>query len=88
MFKARRVKCRYLALQVNHTVLLVDTTSIGLPSEILPPEGKAQALPSLRFRSWQWAEKFLLEGGASREDLEKTHDSLTKTSLAMLHTWD
>ncbi len=88
MFKARRVKRRYLVFQVNHSVLLVDTSSIGLPNEVFPPEGKAEALPSLRFRSWSWAEKFLLEGGASRDDLDKTKDLLPKTSLAMLHTWE
>ena len=88
MFKPKRLKRRYLVFKVNHTVLLVDTSSIGLPREILPPEGKPDALPSLRFQSWLWAEKFLVEGGASREDLDKTRDLLPKTSLAMIHTWE
>jgi hypothetical protein len=88
VFKARKLKRRYLVFEVNHTVLLVDTSSIGLVNEILPPEGKEEALPALRFRSWSWAEKFLLEGGASRDDLDKTRDLLPKTSLAMLHTWE
>ena len=85
MFKPRALKQRrYLVYEVNHTVLLVDASSVGLPNEIFPPEGKEYNLPSLRFQSWQWAEKFLLEGGASRNDLDKTRVSLNKTSLAMV----
>lgn len=88
MFKARKLKRRYLVFEVNHSVLLVDTSSIGLLKEILPPEGRAETLHSLRLRSWSWAEKFLLEGGASRDDLDKARDLLPKTSLAMIHTWE
>jgi integrase len=65
VFKARKLKRRYLVFEVNHSVLLVDTSSIGLPKEILPPEGRAETLPSLRFRSWSWAEKFLLHSGSA-----------------------
>jgi hypothetical protein len=86
VFKTRKLKRRYLVFDVNHSILLVDTSSIGLLKEILPPEGKAEALPSFRFRSW--AEKFLLERGASRDDLDKTRDLLPKTSLAMIHAWN
>ena len=84
MIKPKRVKCRYLAFKVNHSVLLVDTTAIIVPKEILPPEGKAETLLSLRFQSWQWAEKFLLEGGASQGNLDKTGDLLRKTGLAVV----
>jgi hypothetical protein len=84
MFKPKTSRRRYLVYEVNHTVLLVDTTSVGLPNEIFPPEGKEYNLPSLRFQAWQWAEKYLLEGGTSRNDLEKTRAALSKTSVALL----
>lgn len=88
MVETRRMKRRYLVWQVNHTIVLVDTTPIVLPTEIFPPEGKAESLLSLRFQSWKFAEKFLLDRGASRDDLDKTRDSLPKSSMAIVHTRD
>lgn len=88
MIKAKRLKRRYLVFEVSHSVLLVDASSVGAPHEILPAEGKAENLTSLLFRSWQWAEKFLIEGGASRDDLDKTRDSLSKTNVALIQIWD
>jgi hypothetical protein len=67
-------------------VLLIDITSISIPREIFPPEGKAEDLLSLRFQSWEWAEKFLLDSGASRDNLDKARDSLTKTGVAIVNT--
>ena len=69
LLKAKRLKHRYLLFEVSHSVLLVDATAVGAPNEIIPAEGKAQSLSSLFFRSWQWAEKHLVESGASRDDL-------------------
>ena len=86
MLEARRPNRHYVLHEINHTMLLIDITPISIPREILPPEGKAEDLLSLRFQSWKWAEKFLLDSGASRDNLNKTRDSLTKTSLAMVHT--
>ena len=88
MFKAKRLKRRYLLFAVSHSVLLVDASSVGAPNEILPAEGKAQTLSSLLFRSWKWAEKHLVESGASRDDLDKTRDSLMKTSVALVQIWE
>jgi len=86
VLEARRPNRHYVLHEINHTMLLIDITPISIPREILPPEGKAEDLLSLRFQSWKWAEKFLLDSGASRDNLNKTRDSLTKTSLAMVHT--
>lgn len=88
MLRPKRLKRRYLLFEVSHSVLLVDATSVGAPNEILPEEGKAQTLSSLLFRSWQWAEKHLVESGASHDDLDKTRDSLTKTSVALVQIWE
>jgi hypothetical protein len=87
VLKAKKLKHRYLVFEVSHSVLLVDASSVGGSNEILPAEGKAQTLSSLHFRSWQWAERHLTESGASRDDLDKTRDSLMKTSVALLQIW-
>jgi hypothetical protein len=75
---------RFLIHSINHTILLVDITSIGLPTEIYPPEGKAQDLLSLRFQTWQEAERFLLRLGAAELPLEKANSWLKKMGLAVL----
>ncbi len=87
MSKILLVKRRYIAHELNHTILLIDITCMGVPIEILPPQGKAEDLLSLRFQSWRFAEKFLLDGGARRDLLDKARDSLNKTSLARIDTW-
>jgi hypothetical protein len=87
VFEASRLnRRRYVLHEINHTVLLIDITSISIPREIFPPEGKAEDLLSLRFQSWEWAEKFLLDSGASRDNLDKARDSLTKTGVAIVNT--
>ena len=89
MFEPNRLDGRrYVLHEINHTVLLIDITPISIPREIFPPEGKAENLLSLRFQTWKWAEKFLLNSGVSRDNLNKTQDSLTKTSMAIVSTLD
>jgi hypothetical protein len=61
---------RFLIHKLNHTSLLVDITEVGLPTEIYPPEGKRQSLPSLRFQSWRDAEQYLMGLGAKRASLK------------------
>jgi hypothetical protein len=78
------VKNRYLIHLINHTALLIDITPIGIPSEVLPPEGEERALSSARFRSWKFAEQFLLKEGADPKQLRKAEDTLNATSLAVL----
>ena len=75
---------RHLIHEMNHTILVVDATPIGLPTEIYPVRGKEQPLSSFRFQSWQDAESFLLGMGAKSELLHQTRDSLKATSLAVL----
>ncbi len=79
---------RYLIFTLSHTVILVDAISARGATEILPPEGKAVTFPGLHFRSWEWAEKFLLEKGASQDLMRETRDQLRKTSLALVQIMD
>ena len=87
MFKTK-FKRRYQISEVNHLILLVDTSSVGPRYEMIPEEGKGGTLTSLLFRSWEWAEKFLLEGGATRGDLDKARASLKKMRVALIEIWD
>ena len=76
----------YIVHEFSHTILLIDISKIPLPKEIFPHEGKAQDLLSLRFQSWRFAEKFLLERGAHRDSVDKAHESLNKTGVARVDT--
>jgi hypothetical protein len=75
---------RFLIHELNHTTLVVDITGIGLPSDIVPPNGESQSVPSLRFRSWHDAEQHLLGLGAGQESLNTTEDGLRKIGVAVL----
>ena len=75
---------RFLIHELNHTALLVDITEIGLPTEILPREGTAQSVPSLRFRSWHDAEQHLLGLGAAQDALNSAKEGLKKVGVAVL----
>jgi hypothetical protein len=39
------VRHRFVVYPLNHTILLVDLTEIGIPDEIYPQEGKLQMVP-------------------------------------------
>jgi hypothetical protein len=78
------VKRRYLIHEINHTILVIDETPIGLPGEIYPPEGKEHNLYSLRFQTWRAAEQHLLKMGAELEVLQRTRRILDKQSVAGL----
>lgn len=64
------MKYRFLIHSLNHTVLVVDITKIGLPTHIFPPEGEEQMVPSLRFQSWRQAEEYLRGLGADQKAIE------------------
>jgi hypothetical protein len=77
------MKCKFLVHTLNHTVLLVDITPIGLPTEVYPKAGKRQELTSLRFQTWQDAQDFLRGLGADLLSLEQAHESVKKLSVAV-----
>jgi hypothetical protein len=75
---------RFLVHELNHTILLVDITEVGIPTEILPSEGKTQSVPSVRFQSWHAAEEYLLRRGTSQEVLSTLRDGLKKAGVVAL----
>jgi hypothetical protein len=78
------MKARFLLHSLNHTVLLVDITEIGLPTEVYPPEGKPQPVSALRFQSWRAVEKYLLELGAGNDVIDETSSQLRNSSVSVL----
>ena len=78
------MKHRYLIHSLNHTILLVDITEIGLPDEVYPPEGREQLVSSLRLQSWLAAEQFLLRAGAEKKQLARAWDLLKAKGVAVL----
>jgi hypothetical protein len=80
----KHMKHRFLLHALNHTILVVDITSIGLPTGIIGDEGEARSLPSIRFRTWHEAERHFLALGAKQKYLETADESLRKTSTAVL----
>lgn len=78
------MRARYLVHKLNHTILLVDITPIGLPTEIYPPEGKQQKVTSIRFQSWLLAEQFLAKAGASSKLLDELRNTLKASGVAVL----
>jgi len=78
------MKHRFLIHSLNHTSLLVNITEIGSPTEVYPPEGKSQSVPSLRFQGWHNVERYLLGLGANQKSLSSLAETLKKTSVAVL----
>jgi hypothetical protein len=78
------MKRSFLVHSLNHTALLVDISEIGLPTEVYPPKGKSQPVPSIRFQSWRDAEDYLRGLGADQGLLETTAKSLSKAGVAVL----
>ena len=78
------MKHRFLLHDLNHTILTVDITSVGLPTEHIADDGEVRSLPSVRFRRWHDAERHFLGLGAKQESLRNVDESLRKTSVAIL----
>lgn len=78
------MKRRFLIHDLNHTILLVDITDIGLPAEVYPADGKSQSVGSLRFQTWHDAEQYLVRSGANQESLNAVKHNLKKAGVAVL----
>jgi hypothetical protein len=79
---------RYLIHKINHTVLLVDLTPIGLPAEVYPPEGRKQVLDSFRFQTTAAAQQFLVNMGAELGVLNTTLNTVKQAGIAVLTITD
>jgi hypothetical protein len=75
---------RFIIYPLSHTILLVDITEIGLPTEIYPPEGTLKTVPTYRFNSWRFAEEFLLKMGADAKVLGKITAQIAKGTIDVL----
>jgi hypothetical protein len=78
------MKHRFLLHNLNHTILTVDITSVGLPTEPIADEGEVRSLSGVRFRGWHEAERHFLGLGAKQESLRNVNESLRKTGVAIL----
>jgi hypothetical protein len=78
------MKHRYLIYPLSHTVLAVDITDIGLPTEIYPPEGKRQMVTTLRFQTWNDAREHLLALGADEKSMEGVSTRIREAGIAVL----
>lgn len=78
------VKHRFLLHSLSHTVLAVDVTEVGVPTEIYPNEGKQQTVPCIRFQAWRDAEQYFLHLGADPGMLQGVSNRLKSTGVAAL----
>jgi hypothetical protein len=78
------MKHRFLLHSLSHTIVAVDITEIGLPTEIYPRDGQRRVVPAVRFQSWNGAAQHLSALGADTKMLEETSVQLQKTSVAVL----
>jgi len=69
---------------LNHTILCVDISSVGLPTEIIADEGELKMVPSIRFRTWANVEKYLLGLETVRNSLRATEESFRANGFAVL----
>jgi hypothetical protein len=75
---------RFVIYPLNHTILVLDVTEIGLPTGIYPPEGELKMVPSIRFHNWRYAEAFFVTRGARQEELEKLSALVKRGMIAVL----
>jgi hypothetical protein len=78
------MKHRFLLHSLNHTVLVVDISEIGLASEINPRTGRAEMVPALRFVSWEDAERYFRSKGGDAETIAGSSKGLVKTGVAVM----
>ena len=78
------MKHRVLVHSLNHTFLVVDITSIGLPTEIYPQDGQQRDVPTLRFQHWNHVEQCFLRMGADAATVGKTSAEIKKRNIAVL----
>jgi|HubBroStandDraft_3_1064219.scaffolds.fasta_scaffold352287_1 hypothetical protein len=78
------MKHRFLLCRLSHTVMVVDLTEIGLPTETYPLDGKKQTVPTLRLQSWKDVELYFLSLGADAEALGQTSAQFNNTGFGVL----
>jgi hypothetical protein len=78
------MKHRFILYTLSHTLVLVDISEIGLPTEIYPPTGKPQPVSCLRVQTQHDAMDYLRGMGATQESLDIATEKLKKTEFAVV----
>jgi len=74
---------RYILYPLNHTVLVVDVSAIGLPSGFFRPRDLYMVL-SYRFHNLSFVREFLLQHGGRLEAVEKAATLVKKGAMCDL----
>ena len=75
---------RFLLHHLNHTILSVDISNIGIPAEIISDLGESKTVQSIRFRTWSNAEQHFLGLGAEHNSLRAAKELLRKNGVVVL----
>jgi hypothetical protein len=78
------MKHRFLLHSLSHTLLAVDITNVGPSVGVYPRAVEDQAVPTVRFQSWEDAERYFLASGADGALIERTFAQLRETGVAVL----
>ena len=74
----------YLLHWMSHRILVVDISGEGVNGLLVGEKKEPDAIPILRFGSWDSAAAYFRLMGADEELLEQTHSWLQRTSTATL----
>jgi hypothetical protein len=69
---------------MSHTIIAVDISAIGVPTEIYPVEGQMQMVPTICFRGWDNVERYMLGIGADVKEITIVAERLKKTGVGVL----
>jgi len=78
------MKHRFLLYRLSHTVIVVDLTEIGLPTEIYPPGGKKTYGAYSSVSDLERCRNHLLSLGADAEALRRTSAQFNNTGFGVL----
>ena len=79
------LKHRFLIHSLHYAWVVVDIARYSLPPQInREDEGTQQMVPSLRFGSWNDAERYFLALGAKASMIEETSTWLGRCGVAVL----
>ena len=75
---------RFLLHSINHSLLVVDISQVGVASKFQPQTGIVEMVSALRFINWEEATLYFREKGADDETIRKSSAMLIKTSAAVM----
>lgn len=74
---------RFLFHELNHTILAVDISEIGIPDFKIETDGHKQSVLSVRFKSWTDLEAYFAKFGV-KSQLTRVQEDLRRSSVAVL----